>query len=71
LPDSVHALDIEALKHPSIILFSALKPHDVIGYIAIKALTAIHGEIKFMSSVNSVRNLGMASALLNHLIFEA
>ncbi len=66
--ESVHALDVEALKHPSITFWSAETNGVVLGCIAIKELSPNHGEIKSMRTATSARNQGVASALLSHII---
>ncbi len=69
--ESVHALDINALKHPSITFWRAQESGKVLGCIAIKELNTKHGEIKSMRTVKNVRNRGVASALLSHVIVIA
>lgn len=70
-PESVHALDVDALKHPSITFWSAQDNGDILGCIALKELDAQHGEIKSMRTSSAARNRGVASQLLSHLIHEA
>ncbi|MGX9462457.1 GNAT family N-acetyltransferase [Shewanella sp. A14] len=67
-PDSVHALDIDALKHPSITFWCAKQDKIVLGCVAIKQLTSTHGEIKSMRTAAAARNRGIASALLLHIL---
>ena len=66
--DSVHALDVEALKHPSITFWCARENDRVLGCIAIKELDAKHGEIKSMRTTLKARNQGVASKLLAHIL---
>ncbi|EKO3372726.1 GNAT family N-acetyltransferase [Vibrio fluvialis] len=70
-PESVHALDVEALKHPSITFWAAKDDGEVLGCVALKELDAQHGEIKSMRTSSAARNRGVASQLLSHLINEA
>lgn len=67
-PESVHALDIEALKHPSITFWCAKQGDIVLGCVAIKQLTPTHGEIKSMRTAAMARNQGVASTLLLHIL---
>ena len=69
--DSVHALDMNALKHAAITFWSARENGMVLGCVALKALTPIHGEIKSMRTADSGRKRGVGSALLTHLIQQA
>ncbi|AZG72944.1 GNAT family N-acetyltransferase [Shewanella livingstonensis] len=66
-PESVHTLDIEALKHPTITFLCAKQAGVVLGCVALKELTATHGEIKSMRTASAARNQGVACALLSHL----
>ena len=66
--ESVHALDVESLKHPSITFWRAEKKGEVLGCIAIKELNAKHGEIKSMRTASNARNQGVGSMLLSHVI---
>ncbi|MGB6137812.1 MAG: GNAT family N-acetyltransferase [Shewanella sp.] len=70
-PESVHALDIDALSHPSITFWCAKRQGEVIGCVAIKELNNTHGEIKSMRTSVAARNQGVATALLLHLLREA
>lgn len=69
--ESVHALDVKALQHPSITFWSAAEGDNVLGCVALKSLSPEHGEIKSMRTSGAARNKGVATKLLNHLITEA
>ncbi|EHU5194288.1 MULTISPECIES: GNAT family N-acetyltransferase [Vibrio] len=69
--ESVHALDVEALKHPSITFWCAEKNGVVQGCIALKELASNHAEIKSMRTATSSRNQGIASQLLSHVVAVA
>ncbi|ELG5195359.1 GNAT family N-acetyltransferase [Vibrio cholerae] len=69
--ESVHALDVEALKHPSITFWCAEKNGVVQGCIALKELASNHAEIKSMRTDTSSRNQGVASQLLSHVVAVA
>ncbi|MCZ2721404.1 GNAT family N-acetyltransferase [Marinomonas sp. 15G1-11] len=69
--ESVHALDPESLKQPSISFWSATQDNEVLGCIALKELTPSHAEIKSMRTCESARNQGVASQLLQHVLTVA
>jgi putative acetyltransferase len=68
---SAHALDIDAFRKPGIDLWS-LRDDDgaVLGVVALKRLSATHGEIKSMYVDETRRGAGAGSALVAHLIGE-
>jgi len=66
--ESVHALDVEALKSPNITFFSAWIENSIAGCIAIKTLSDSDAEIKSMRTAQSLRGKGVASILLEHAI---
>ena len=70
-PESIHALDIEALRHPSISFWVAREDGQVVGCAALKELDAYHGEIKSMRTAPSARNRGVAKGLLAHVVQRA
>lgn len=67
-PESVHALDVVALKDPAITFFSAWQGEQLQGCVAIKELDHKHAEIKSMRTTASARNKGVASGLLQHTL---
>lgn len=67
-PESVHALDIAALKNTNITFWRANKQDTLLGCVAIKELDFSHAELKSMRTTASARNKGVASALLKHVI---
>ncbi|GAD76729.1 hypothetical protein VAZ01S_050_00410 [Vibrio azureus NBRC 104587] len=70
-PESVHALDVEALKSPAITFFSGWLDGELQGCLAIKELTAQHIELKSMRTANASRKSGVASKLLTHALNSA
>lgn len=70
-PESVHALDLDKLRHPSITFWSAWDGELLLGCGALKALDASHGEVKSMRTPNAQRRQGAGRALLTHIIEEA
>lgn len=70
-PESIHALDIEALRGPEITFWSAWEGDRLAGCGALKKLDSRHGEIKSMRTSSAYLRLGVARAVLSHLIEEA
>jgi len=68
---SVHALDLDALRDPSVTFWSAREDSELAGCAALKELDPAHGEIKSMRTATHRTGRGIASMLLNHLIAEA
>lgn len=66
--ESVHALDIEALKHPSITFWSAHIDGQLVGCVALKEHNKQLAEIKSMRTATYARKQGVASQLLKHVI---
>ncbi|MGW4773232.1 GNAT family N-acetyltransferase [Nocardia sp. NPDC004278] len=69
--DSVHALDLAALRGPGITFWSAWEDSELAGCGALKQLDATHGEIKSMRTATDRLGRGIAATLLGHLIAEA
>ena len=70
-PDSVHALDIEALKKPEISFWTVWDGSLLIGCGALKELDSQHAEIKSMRTASSHLGQGVASHLLEYILNEA
>jgi putative acetyltransferase len=66
-PQSVHALDLEALRAPEVSFWSAWEGATLLGCGALKQLDARHGEIKSMHTAAEHRGRGVALALLTHM----
>ncbi|MDR7190397.1 putative acetyltransferase [Microbacterium sp. BE35] len=69
--ESVHALDIEALRHPSLSVWTAWIDGELAGVGALKSLDAHRGEIKSMRANDRFRGTGVGRALLRHIVEEA
>ncbi|EGU59874.1 acetyltransferase [Vibrio nigripulchritudo ATCC 27043] len=67
-PESVHALDLDALKKPDITFWSAWDEGELLGCAALKQLDETHAEIKSMRTARTARNRGVASQLLKHVL---
>ena len=70
-PESVHALDIDGLRHPSVTFWSAWIDGDLAGIAALKSIDAERGELKSMRVDDRFRGSGVGRALLRHLMAEA
>jgi putative acetyltransferase len=70
-PESVHALDLAALRHPSITFWCAWDGEDLMGCGALKQLTATHAELKSMRTASAHVRKGVARTLLRHIELAA
>ncbi|WP_104403369.1 GNAT family N-acetyltransferase [Vibrio penaeicida] len=70
-PESVHALDLNALQKPDITFWSAWDKGELLGCAALKELDSSHAELKSMRTARTARNRGVASNLLQHLLSVA
>ena len=70
-PESVHALDVEALRKPDITFWSAWEGLELMGCGAIKELDPRHGEIKSMRTASAHLRKSVAARLLQHILEEA
>jgi putative acetyltransferase len=70
-PESIHALDIEALRKPDITFWTVWDSGELLGCGALKELDAQHGEIKSMRTSSLHLRKGVAKTLLTHILEEA
>jgi putative acetyltransferase len=85
-PESVHALDVDSLRHPSVTFWSAwigarqqtggvgrspIEDGTIAGIGALKSLDHERGELKSMRVADSFRGTGVGRALLRHIVAEA
>lgn len=70
-PQSVHALDVEELRVPSVTFWTAREGVTLLGCAALKEIAPGHGEIKSMRTTASARGRGVGAALLAHLVATA
>lgn len=70
-PESIHALDVEALRKPEITFWSVWDGSELMGCGAIKELNPEHGEIKSMRTASAHLRKGVAVALMRHILDEA
>lgn len=69
--ESVHALGLEALRHPDIIVWSAWAGDDIAGVGALKRFGDADGEIKSMRVADAHLGTGVGRALVRHIVAEA
>jgi putative acetyltransferase len=70
-PESVHALDVEALRAPDVTFWSAWVGDELAGCGALKTLDAARGEIKSMRVADAFLGQGIGRAILDHLVAKA
>jgi len=70
-PDSVYALDLSALRMPSISVWTAWQGGELMGIGALKQLSSSAGEIKSMRTDSRHLRKGVGLAILDHIIAEA
>ncbi|MDQ1610685.1 MAG: putative acetyltransferase [Pyrinomonadaceae bacterium] len=70
-PESIHALDIEALRKPEITFWTVWEIGELLGCGALKELDSRHAEIKSMRTSSRHLRKGVAKTLLQHILEEA
>ena len=70
-PESIHALDLDALRRPEITFWSVWQDAELLGCGALKELDARHGEIKSMRTASPHLRKGVAARLMGHILEEA
>ncbi len=70
-PESVHALDIDALRRPGITFWTVWEDGRLLGCGALKELDSHHAEIKSMRTSSLHLRKGVAKKLLIHMLEEA
>lgn len=68
---SAHALDLAGLQAPDVSLWAVWEGDALLGVGALKQLSADHGEVKSMHTVEAARRTGAGSAMLRHIIAQA
>lgn len=66
--ESVHALDVGALKLPGMSFWTARDGEVLLGCGALKELDPTHGELKSMRTSAAARGTGVGRAILLHLL---
>jgi putative acetyltransferase len=70
-PESVHALDIDGLRQPDVVFWSAWIDGAIAGIAALRQLDSERGELKSMRVADGVRGTGVGRMLLRHVVAEA
>lgn len=70
-PESIHALDLDALRHPDVTFWSVWESNELLGCGALKELDAESGEIKSMRTGRGHLRKGVAAMLLKHIVSTA
>jgi putative acetyltransferase len=71
-PGSAHALDVAGLQSLDISFWTIWDDDEsLLGFGALKRLSADHGEVKSMHTAQSMRGRGAGSAMLRHIIATA
>ncbi|GAA6143045.1 GNAT family N-acetyltransferase [Hydrogenophaga sp. 5NK40-0174] len=68
---SVHALKPEQLLAPGVSFWTAWDAGSLVGCVALKTLSPVHGEIKTMRTLEKLRGQGIGARLLAHVVQEA
>ena len=66
-PESVHALDLDALRTPDITFWTAWENEELLGCVALRDMGEGEGEIKSMHTAKASRGKGIAQQMLDHL----
>jgi putative acetyltransferase len=70
-PGSAHALDLTGLMSPGISFWTIWDDEALVGFGALRRLSADHGEVKSMHTVEAMRRKWIGSAMLRHIIGAA
>jgi putative acetyltransferase len=70
-PESVHALDLQALRRPDITFWTVWQDGELMGCGALRAIDATHGEIKSMRTARRHLRKGVAAMLMRHILQQA
>jgi len=70
-PESVHALDLDALRAPAITFWTMWQHGSLIGCGALRELDPTHGEIKSMHTPASCRGQGHGRRMVEHILAVA
>ncbi|MCK1357585.1 GNAT family N-acetyltransferase [Bradyrhizobium sp. 199] len=70
-PGSAHALDLAGLRAPDIAFWTGWDGELLVATGALKTLSASHGEVKSMHTLQTTRRRGFGGQMLRHIIKEA
>jgi putative acetyltransferase len=69
--DSVHTLDLAALREPDIAFWTVWEGEQLLGCGALKELDPHHGEIKSMHTLKRFRGKSVARLIVKHIVKTA
>ena len=69
--EAVYALDLKGLVEPAVTFFSGRRAGELLAIGALKELAPSHGEVKSMHTAVAARRIGIARAMVGHLIAVA
>lgn len=67
-PESMHALDIPKLRDPGVTFWTVWEGDLLLGCGALTEVSPLHGEVKSMRTVTSLRRRRVARTMLAHII---
>ncbi|MHC5002452.1 MAG: GNAT family N-acetyltransferase [Planctomycetota bacterium] len=67
-PESVHAMDVDALRGPDVTFWSAWRDGELAACGALKEIDPGHGEIKSMRTATAHLRQGVAAAMVEHIL---
>jgi putative acetyltransferase len=70
-PESVHALDVDQLRHPDVTFWSVWEGETLAGCGALRRIDAARGELKSMRVVDGFLGRGVGRAILLHIMAAA
>ena len=70
-PGSAHALDLAGLRASDVAFWTGWDSDTLVATGALKMLSADHGEVKSMHTLQTARRRGFAGQMLRHIISEA
>ena len=70
-PESVHTLDLDALRAPDVTVWTVWDGAQILGCGALRQLDPHHGEVKSMHTDAARRGRGAGSAILATIVTEA
>lgn len=70
-PGSAHALDLVGLRAPGVAFWTGWDGETLVAVGALKTLSAEHGEVKSMQTLQTTRRHGFGGQMLRHIITEA
>ena len=70
-PGSAHALDLAGLRASDVAFWTGWDGDTLVATGALKTLSASHGEVKSMHTLQTTRRRGFGSQMLRHIIAQA